>query len=519
MEKIERDIVIIGSGPAGTAAARTFIDQSISVTLLEAGEKVERPEFPASDWMSFRRRQTRQHEAYYGESIPAASQTSTRSPKFSVEWFAELAERSADLLAFQETGFSGVPIAAHGGLSAAWGAGVSLFSEQDLAEWPIALDDLLPHYRSVAARIGLSGQWPEGVRPPEANLYAHPGVHPTAKRLLNASNKRGGQGMKIATALQAVVPATTGGRRGCDLSGFCLHGCPRKAIWSAEFELEALLLSRRLDLHSGTFVTEISRAPDGRWLISTRTAGGGRTEFLARRVFSAAGAIGSARIIDQALGLGARRRLLSTPTAAFAAVVPAYLGRGWSEKVYGLAQVSFEIALSQGNGDIFGYLFSAERISTSAMESASPLGFRGTGEVFRELAPATLLGNVFFDGRHSDHWVETRQGVVHVTGGAAASLAVAHAQTGPALRREFGKLGALVVPFRPALSSPGSDLHFAGTVPMKKSPQIGQCGPDGRVAGADNLFVVDGAALPTLPPKSHTFTIMANAERIAAGSL
>lgn len=519
MDRLERDIVIIGSGPAGTSAARVLIDAGLHVTLLEAGQKVKRTVFPADDWMTFRNHASRQHEAYYGAAINAARDGATRSPKFSVDWFADLLDRSAQMLDYQATDFAGAPVAAVGGLSVAWGAGVSLFNEMDVEGWPISLGDLIPHYLSVASRIGLSGEWPASIEMPENPVQPHPGLHPVAEYLLRGSQKRDPQQMKLAVALQAVISSGMAGRQGCDLSGFCLHGCSRGSIWSADIEVEALCKSANFELRTGAFVSAVSSMPDGRWLLRVTGAGGELQEIAARRVISAAGAIGSARLVDQALGLNARRRLLSTPTAAFAVVVPAHFGRGWSERVYGLSQLSLDLSLKSDAGSAFGYLFSAERLPISALESASPFGFRGTWEVFREIAPATLLGNLFFDSRHSDHWIETRGGTVHVTGGFAPSLETAHAQVGPALRRAFFRLGGVVAPIRPAIASPGSDLHYAGTVPMGKNPAIGECGRDGAVAGAENFFVVDGSALPTLPPKSHTFTIMANAARIAAGSL
>jgi choline dehydrogenase-like flavoprotein len=48
---------------------------------------------------------------------------------------------------------------------------------------------------------------------------------------------------------------------------------------------------------------------------------------------------------------------------------------------------------------------------------------------------------------------------------------------------------------------------------------------DCEVSGMSGLYVVDGSVLPSLPAKSHTFTVMANAlragtklaERLTAG--
>jgi hypothetical protein len=49
---------------------------------------------------------------------------------------------------------------------------------------------------------------------------------------------------------------------------------------------------------------------------------------------------------------------------------------------------------------------------------------------------------------------------------------------------------------------------------MRHKPVIGETTSLGEVLGMDGLHVVDGACLPILPAKSHTLTIMANADRI-----
>jgi choline dehydrogenase-like flavoprotein len=72
----------------------------------------------------------------------------------------------------------------------------------------------------------------------------------------------------------------------------------------------------------------------------------------------------------------------------------------------------------------------------------------------------------------------------------------------------FRGLGAYVVPGATAIAQPGSDLHYAGTLPMGTATA-----PDGQLKGADRLYVVDASVLPYLPATHCTFTVMANADR------
>jgi choline dehydrogenase-like flavoprotein len=82
------------------------------------------------------------------------------------------------------------------------------------------------------------------------------------------------------------------------------------------------------------------------------------------------------------------------------------------------------------------------------------------------------------------------------------------------LSKAFWSLGAVLLPGSFTVGRPGGDIHYAGTLPMRESPSPGETSPRGEVEGLDGIFVVDGACLPTLSEKSHTLTIMANADRI-----
>jgi choline dehydrogenase-like flavoprotein len=61
----------------------------------------------------------------------------------------------------------------------------------------------------------------------------------------------------------------------------------------------------------------------------------------------------------------------------------------------------------------------------------------------------------------------------------------------------------------------GASVHFAGSLPMTADAAALTATPDGRSRDVANLWLVDGATFPFLPAKNITFTLMANAVRIA----
>jgi choline dehydrogenase-like flavoprotein len=65
----------------------------------------------------------------------------------------------------------------------------------------------------------------------------------------------------------------------------------------------------------------------------------------------------------------------------------------------------------------------------------------------------------------------------------------------------------------------GASVHYAGTIPMLSDGGDFTSDHRGRVRPFENLIVTDGSTFPALPAKNLTFTLMANATRIARENL
>lgn len=506
---METEVAIIGSGPAGVAAAHPLLEAGLSVMMVEAGEWSE-PKTIERPWTEFRTQERDQWSLLAGAPAEAGG-ASRRSAKFSVPWVADIANGAEKRLGFAADNFEGMPFAAVGGLSTAWGSGLALFDEADLAGWPVGLDELTPHYIAIAERIGASGPWPEGHGPPPTGLSPHPGLHPTAQRLLARARPR--PGFAMSAGLHAVLGAEHGGRRACDLNGSCLFGCARKSIWSASYEVRALQMSPRFLLRSNLRVDCLRKEQDS-WALSCSDG----STIHARHVICAGGAIGSPRLILPLVrSNGPPVRLLSSPVGAFALFLPERLGAAWERRFFGLAQVQVRQQIDAAGDYVYGGVFCGEGVPLRYLVSMAPVSPRLALRIFRDLVPACLFGNIFFDGRHSDHMLSlVPGGGVSVRGGHGASLPQAINAAARRLRSSFGEAGAIMMPMKPVLAAPGADLHFAGSLPMSDVAEPGKTDRWGAAYGVSEIVVVDGSVLPSLPPKGHTFTIMANARRIAS---
>ena len=134
--------------------------------------------------------------------------------------------------------------------------------------------------------------------------------------------------------------------------------------------------------------------------------------------------------------------------------------------------------------------------------------------------PALVLATCYVPGRFSRNTIRVEAAGaaprVVIEGERTAEADRAVFASARAVARQLRRLGAYAVPGSLTLSQPGSDAHYAGTLPMGGAGPAA-CGADGTLNGCPGITIADGAALPALPARHCTLTIMANADRIARG--
>ena len=131
----------------------------------------------------------------------------------------------------------------------------------------------------------------------------------------------------------------------------------------------------------------------------------------------------------------------------------------------------------------------------------------------RYLVPGLLMVQMFYpDEQNSLSWLKRNQdGTLDIHRGGRL-VRDREGDICKALRKMgYIAFGALCV--RPGA---GSSIHYAGTLPMHTCPSHHyMTTPQGRLANSQRIYIADAATFPSLPAKNHTFTLMANALRIA----
>lgn len=513
------DIIVVGSGPAGVSAAFPLVEAGLRVLMVDGGKQpgVLPPE---ADFLAARTNDTEQWKWMVGEDFHALKNLGAVSPKLRVPSHAYVFDGFERSNKIEGKDFITVGSLATGGLSNTWGCGVARFSTAEIAAFPFPASELDHSYSKISRRIGISGKANDDLsgyfglddysQPPIPMDVLHSRLsmqYSKHRKKLNA------QGFKLGRSRVAALSEDVAGRRACERSGNCLWGCRRHSLYSSIDDLPELRKHKNFSEISG-FVADGLTGSDGCWSLEGIGASDNeRRAITARQVVLAAGTLATTRIVLAALHYKQSVPVLSCPIAAFLLWLPRLLGTPRLPG-FGLGQLSFLLALHE-NITAFGSTFSTVGIPLTEFVRHVPMSRRLGIDLLRGLLSSCVVGNLFLPGHLTTSEATLRKdGNLIVSGNYGPEVMPLMEEARRKLRKAYWSLGAVLLPGSFTVGRPGGDIHYAGTLPMRKSPNLGETSELGEVAGLDGVFVVDGACLPVLPGKSHTLTIMANADRI-----
>jgi len=512
------DVAVVGSGPAGVSAAFPLVEAGLKVLMVDGGRSPT-VQLPMTDYLSARSQDPSQWKWMVGEDFHALKMGGTVSPKLRAPTHRYVFEGFNRVNRIIGDSFVTIGSLATGGLSNAWGCGIACYSESELVDFPFPATELHQSCRIVAKRIGISGGTDDDLsdyfgldewsQPPIPLDVLHSYV---LDRYTRGRRQITSLGFRLGRSRVAVLSQDHADRHACNLTGNCLWGCWRKALYSSADELSYLRRFGNFSEISGFAVDALVRSEDKWVVVSTGSATEQRT-FTTRRVVLAAGALATTRLALQALSHVRPVRVLACPSAWFLIWLPRFLG---IERVsgFGLGQLSFALSLSD-RVTAFGSSFSTIGISHSEFVRYLPLRRRYGIGLLRGLLSSCVVGNLFLPGHLTN--AEARMegdGSLVVSGNFADSVTPLMAEAEQKLRKAYLRCGGILLPGSFTVGRPGGDIHYTGMLPMKASPSIGETNSLGEVHGLPDVYIADAACLPTLSEKSHTLVIMANADRI-----
>ena len=513
--------IVVGSGPAGVACAQALLQRSARVVMLDAGITLEKSRSDLVAQMSLL--PPKSWSAAILDDFKAGWRPGIKGMPPKLAYGSDYPYRETDTpFAVEYDGVALRPSLARGGFSSVWGAAMMPYSENDVAGWPIGLDELADHYSAVAKLTRLSAVHDDLER--AFPLHAEPAAALTLSRQARILKARLEKyrlplqqaGIHFGQARVAVKV----GEPGCVYCGLCLYGCPYGYIYNSEQTLRALQQSPNFTYRDDCVVTRLREDGDKVFVAGHHRVNREPFEIPASRVHLATGPVTTAGIVLRSRSLYDRPvNLKDSQYYMFPLLLARGAGDVRQESLHTLSQMFVEILddrITPRSVHLQIYSYN-DLVGQAVRQSFGPAAGMLEG-LARALENRMLIVQGYL---HSDH---SSQISVTLKNGQPDRLVLRanlNPKVRPTIRRVLGKLmrharqfGAW--PLTPMLQipDPGHSFHNGSSFPMRANPGELETDTLGRLRGWQRIHIVDASVLPDIPATTITFSVMANAHRI-----
>ena len=520
-------ICVVGSGPAGVACAHALVGRGMPVTMLDAGVDMDPDLRRLLATMSAR--EPGAWNAEDVERIKRPTDASGRAIPLKAAYGSLFPYRhAAKHLSFEARGVDAAPSFARGGFSNVWGATVLPYHARDLVDWPVRADELAPHYASVARlmplaerRDRLSAEFPMATDGSQALASSRQAEALMRDLEANAAALEA-DGWRFGYSRLAIETSRADASGGCVYCGLCLYGCPYGFIYNATSTLDQLRRSDLFSYRPDVVVSRVEESGSGVRIRGESRTSGDPVSVDADRVCLAAGVFNTTAILLASLeAYDAAVPILDSQLFLVPALRYAGISGVTQESLYTLSQIFIELvkpAISPRTIHLQVYSYNDWYIE--AMK-------RRLGSLFAAAKPlaAALLSRLMAVQGYLPSDLSPRIRATLRRAGSADTLvleAEENANARPAIRKIVGTLRAhrrhlRAIPLTPLveIGETGRGYHTGGSFPMRAHPSRFESDRWGRPAGFERVHVVDATVFPSIPAGPITFSVMANAHRIA----
>ncbi len=391
----------------------------------------------------------------------------------------------------------------HGGSGNFWGANIAEFNIHEFGLPEKQFDDLCLAYKELSELFNFSG----------VSSYLNPNTKFKSKHKIDAQIEKLILSQKFPTIFHsslAVNTADNNRRPIYDYGQKSILNRDNPSILSVKhFGLENL--PQGTELAENEFVLSINKKKDFVEVETKDLKTNGRQEYLTKKLVLAAGTIGSTLLAAPLLA-GSKKVFPILHNPAFMYATPTFNLKAQNASEFirlSNAEVRFDV---EAIGEIFGAIYPLKLISHANLRGRVPFG---------NLLPETLLDllksqfailTLYFDGKWSQTTLDASQREPKLVSNTDAQLSYLLSHFRNALTPNL----PFALPFSLRRVENGSDSHYAGSLPFDHRNLPGTTDLYGNLKGCDEkIKIIDGSVLAKLPSKPCTYTIMANAYRIA----
>ena len=526
-------VVVVGSGASGVHFALSLLRKGLRVTMLDVGRHGADPVSPTATMTALKDTLADPAGYFLGSGFGGVLLPTDDAEYYGIPPSKDYVFDPVPEFRFSSSGFAPLFSFAQGGLAQAWTAGCYPFNADELEDFPFRYGDLAPHYDEVARRIGITGTADDLTRfmPPHDQLLPPLKLDQHSDRLLRTYESRrahvNGLGAYIGRTRVATLSQSLGSRQPCNYLGRCLWGCPHGALYTPLQTLQECRQFPGFEYIPGLEVTHFRIGAGSRAVsVVARAVDDGREhEFPVERLALAAGALLSTRIFLTSVfrHTGERIRLhglMDNRQILVPFVNLGMIGQTFAAESYQYHLLGMGLEAGSRRDYIHAQITTLKTALTHPIIQRLPFDLATSTWVMRATHAALGIVNInFHDTRRDENYVEldndgeTPRLRIHYAPQSGERARIT--DTIRRVRRVLRVLGCVVPPGMAHVRPMGASVHYTGTVPMTRAAAPLTTTEHCQSRDFENVFLIDGATFPFLPAKNVTFTLMANAVRVA----
>lgn len=546
-------VVVVGSGASAVHFALSLLEKGREVVMVDVGKRRPDPIRPDLGFDELKRELSDPVEYFLGRNFESVLYPGNAEEYYGFPPNRAYTFEPVPAHRLRASGFAPLSSFAQGGLAEAWTGGSYPFNDQELADFPFSYDDIAPYYGLVSRRIGISGEPDDLARfmPLHENMGPPLDLDEHARLLLDTYRARRdklnrGHRAWLGRARLAAIREDRDDRKGCGYLGRCLWTCPTDSLYTPSLTLRDCMKHDRFRYLGGLYATHFLH--DGSRRVTRLVAESVDTrsieEIPVGRLVLAAGTLSSSRIFMESIHRASGATVILPGLMDNRQILMPFLNlrmirRPWEPKSYQYHQLAFGLEGATPKDYVHGLVTTLKSALIHPIVQNVPLDLTTALRIFRNVHAALGIVNVnFSDTRRAGNFLtlepDDRETVPGRSGpggqagrkGGRTRLVVSYTPDGGETRRMketcarmsrvLRALGCIVPPGMTHVRPMGASVHYAGTIPMSHSGGPLTLTSECRSNDFENLWIVDGTGFPFVPAKNLTFTLMANAARVAA---
>ncbi len=533
---MKEKIIIVGSGASGVHFALSVLRKGYDVLMLDIG--YERPSVvnPEDTFIKLKNQLMDPVRYFLGESYQGVTFPDAKSEYYGFPPNKDYVFRSIPQGGAKSSGFEPLFSHAQGGLGEAWTGGVYPFNDDDLRDFPFGYSDIARYYEEVADRIGVTGVSDDlsTFLPRHKHLMDPPMTDDHSSMLLSAYEKRKESlnqnlGFFMGRSRIAVLTKERPFRKACLYDGRCLWGCPCDALYTPSITLRECKGYPNFSYIPGLFCSHFKFNSENKIIsvIAESMDSGTQREFHLDKLILAAGTLSSSRIFMESIfrnsgniiklpGLMDNRQIL-VPFVNLKMI-----GKPYNPDSYQYNQIAIGIHNGIPGQYVHGLITTLKTALIHPIVQSMPFDLKTSIFMFRNIHSALGIVNLnFHDTRRESNYVTLEAYENELR----PRLVIRYSPEEGEIRRvktnllkvkkALWNLGCIVPPGLIHVRPMGASVHYSGTIPMSTKKEKFTVSKYCQSNDFENFFIVDGTTFPAFPAKNLTFTLMANAVRVA----